>query len=295
MFELGAAAALAAELPGWSPHRCVRIVGTSAGAVVGALLAFGVDPAGVPDALASGASHPLAFRRGQFSRFPWGTHLRSAFRRRLSAGAFTNAGIEELVRRVAAQAGREDRFEALPVPLRVVATELDRGERVVFGEDGSVPVSAAVRASGAIPVYFEPVSVGNRDFIDGQILDPLHLDLAAVTGVRRIVAVSALTVYRRPADGVRVRSLGPGAISDQSARVAAAVKLAAARERLAREHPGIAVDLIAPEASEVGTLLRTRFSRDFATAAWKLGYEAALRTLRTAREGILECMGETST
>jgi NTE family protein len=285
LFELGAVAALAASLPGWSLSRTARVVGTSAGAVVGALLAFGVDPATVPSVIDAGDGAPLSFRRRDFSRVPWGSHLRSLAGGRVPSGFFSNAGLENLIRRVARGQGREDRFDALKIPLVVVATDLDTGERAVFGPGPGepTPVSAAVRASGAIPVFFLPVRIGDRDHIDGQIVDPLHLDLAAPPEVRGVIAVSALTPYRRPPGGERVRSLGPAAISDQSARVSAAVKVAAARARLARERPDLPLLMIAPEAEEAGELLAARFDRRFAHRAWRLGYRAASRSL--AREG----------
>jgi NTE family protein len=281
MFELGAAAALVGGLRGWSLDRSARVVGTSAGAVVGALLAFGIDPAAIPGELDSGDGASLVFRRRDFSRVPWGSHLRSLLGGRLPSGFFTNAGLEALVRRAARRQGIEDRFDALPVPLLIPATDLDSGERTVFGPGPgeTTPVSAAVRASGAIPVFFEPARIGERDLIDGQIVDPLHLDLAAPPGVRVVIAVNALTPYRRSPRGIRVRSLGASAVSDQSARVSAAVKLAAARARLARERPEAALLEIAPEPDEAGALLAARFSRRFARDAWEKGFRAATRAL----------------
>jgi len=90
--------------------------------------------------------------------------------------------------------GLEDRFDALPQQLVVPAIDLDWGERVVFGAPGqrSAAVSSAVAASCAIPQWFRPVTIGDRDLIDGGIADLLNLDLALRPGVREILAIHAV-------------------------------------------------------------------------------------------------------
>ena len=80
----------------------------------------------------------------------------------LPSGLYTGGGIESYLHRVLEEPGRSDDFTR--ARLRAVP-DRDRprhGERVVFGADGldDVPISTAVRASGALPMVYTPVRVG---------------------------------------------------------------------------------------------------------------------------------------
>src|SRR5262245_11483807 len=162
LYNFGAVYGLEAGLPNWRAVRSERIVGTSAGAVVGAILAFGMDPAQVSAGFENGGKGSLRFGRRGFYGGPW------RGRGPLLSGAFTNSGLERFIERAAAMAGCATRFEDLKAPLLIPATDVDTGERVVFGPSGAgLPtVSRAVRASSAIPATFRPVTVGDRTFID---------------------------------------------------------------------------------------------------------------------------------
>ncbi len=68
------------------------------------------------------------------------------------------------------------RFEDLPIPLRVVATDFWKGEEVVFS---SGDIAQAVRASISIPGVFQPYELGGRVLVDGGVVNPVpfeHLD-----------------------------------------------------------------------------------------------------------------------
>src|SRR5437899_715802 len=87
----------------------------------------------------------------------------------LGGGGFTGGGIETCLREVLSEPGRTDDFRQLESELYITATDLDTCERVVFGVEGSdaVPISTAVRASGALPMVYAPVRVEERELIDG--------------------------------------------------------------------------------------------------------------------------------
>ncbi|HET9316091.1 MAG TPA: patatin-like phospholipase family protein, partial [Vicinamibacteria bacterium] len=80
------------------------------------------------------------------------------------------------------------RFDGLRVPVRVLATDVDTGEAVVFREGD---VREAVRASCSFPGVFPPMVVGGRRLYDGGITEqvPVRLarDMAGENGV--VVAV----------------------------------------------------------------------------------------------------------
>jgi NTE family protein len=68
-----------------------------------------------------------------------------------------------------------DDFAALRIPLRLVATDYDSWEEVMFD---SGALRQAVAASLAIPTLFRPVRFDGRLFIDGGATNPLPVDHA---------------------------------------------------------------------------------------------------------------------
>lgn len=63
-------------------------------------------------------------------------------------------------------------FDQLKIPLAVVATDIERGEKVVFNTGN---VAQAVRASVSIPGIFNPVNDGDRLLVDGAVLERVPL------------------------------------------------------------------------------------------------------------------------
>lgn len=77
-------------------------------------------------------------------------------------------------------------IEQMRLPLGIVATDLDSGEPILFrvGDTG-----AAVRASSAVPAVFQPVRIGNREFVDGGLVSPVPVRFARQMGATLVVAV----------------------------------------------------------------------------------------------------------
>ena len=69
-------------------------------------------------------------------------------------------------------------IESLPIPCSIVATDMISSDEVVF-RSGSL--FEAVRASISIPLFFQPVQMGQRLLIDGGILNPLPLHIVSRT------------------------------------------------------------------------------------------------------------------
>src|SRR5580658_8442915 len=115
----------------------------------------------------------------------------------LPSGLYTGAGIESYLREVLSEPGRTDDFGELGCELYLTATDLDSCERVVFGVDGSrdVPISTAVRASGALPMVYTPVRVHDRELIDGGMMSTTNLDLAIQAGAKLVVVINPIVPY----------------------------------------------------------------------------------------------------
>lgn len=131
------------------------IVGTSFGAVVGALYAAGHSVAQLRhDASVMRRRHLLP------QLLDFGLHRAALFEgRRLEA--YFDALTE----------GRT--FSDLDIPMIIVATDVDTGERVLLKE-GSL--ARALRASTAMPGVFWPVEVNGRRLVDGGLGAPVPLE-----------------------------------------------------------------------------------------------------------------------
>ncbi len=115
----------------------------------------------------------------------------------LPSGAYTGAGIEQYLHSVLSEPGRSDAFGELRRELYLTATDLDTCERIVFGADGydDVPISTAVRASGALPMVYAPVQVKGRELVDGGIVSTTNLDIAVEAGAKLVVVINPLVPF----------------------------------------------------------------------------------------------------
>jgi NTE family protein len=77
-------------------------------------------------------------------------------------------------------------IEELKIPLAIVATDLMKGERVVF-RDGSI--TDAVRASISIPGILVPEKKDGRLLVDGGVIDRLPVSVAREMGADIVIAV----------------------------------------------------------------------------------------------------------
>ena len=92
---------------------------------------------------------------------------------------------EALARYVNTQVGGKS-IEQMKIPLGIVATDLRTGEAVTFrrGNTGS-----AVRASSAVPAVFQPVRIGEREYVDGGLVSPVPVKQAREMGANVVIAV----------------------------------------------------------------------------------------------------------
>jgi NTE family protein len=77
-------------------------------------------------------------------------------------------------------------IESMPLPLGIVATDLNSGESILFrrGDTGS-----AVRASSAVPAVFQPVRIAGHEYVDGGLVSPVPVRSARQMGAELVIAV----------------------------------------------------------------------------------------------------------
>lgn len=148
------------------------VVGTSAGSVVGALYASGMSGFELQN---------LALQMKEDLLADWTLPNR---------GVLKGAALQDFIN----QNVKNLPIQKLPKPLGVVATDLQSGERALFryGNTGM-----AVRASSAVPGWFQPVEIGSRDYVDGGLTSPVPAQSARTMGADFVIAVDISNVSRR--------------------------------------------------------------------------------------------------
>jgi NTE family protein len=140
------------------------VSGTSAGSVVGALYASGMDPFQLQE---------RAFGLDESS-------IRDV--RLFSGGLVQGQALQDYVNRLV----EHHPIEQLRLPFAAVATRLEDGQRTVFvrGNTGQ-----AVRASSSVPGVFEPVEIRGKHYVDGGVVSPVPVDAARQLGADFVIAV----------------------------------------------------------------------------------------------------------
>ncbi len=110
----------------------------------------------------------------------------------LPAGLFSLSRFERFLSDFYLRRDVPNVFFAMKRKLFIVAHDLDSGDRVLFGSEGfeNIPVSLACAASCALPLFFSPVRIGARHYIDGGLCELAHLDVARKAGARLTVVVN---------------------------------------------------------------------------------------------------------
>jgi NTE family protein len=80
-------------------------------------------------------------------------------------------------------------FEQLRVPLTVVATDLNAGKPATFRSGELTP---ALLASTAIPGLFPSVQIGEREYLDGGVVNNTPLNVAVEGGAKQGLAISLM-------------------------------------------------------------------------------------------------------
>jgi NTE family protein len=173
------------------------IVGTSAGSIVGARLALGVDlaetvravgqplpieagvGAAITDLMTAWADAASRAQTPEQTRIELGKLALDADT--VAEGDFTGAEV------FAQLAGRD-----WPASFRCTAIDTGTGELRVWDAEAGAPLDRAVASSCAVPMVFPPVTIDGTRFMDGGMRTPLNADLAA--GHDAVIVVSCLAM-----------------------------------------------------------------------------------------------------
>ncbi len=124
------------------------ISGTSAGSLAGAFYADGYSPKEIIELF-----DDVKFRELVTTAIP-----RNGFFKMNGLGDFLAKHL------------RAKTFEELKTPLRVMVSDIEKGEKVLFDQGELIP---PILASCAFPIMFEPIKIGERHFVDGGLFENL--------------------------------------------------------------------------------------------------------------------------
>jgi len=110
---------------------------------------------------------------------------------------FDNAPLERYLHSIFRSRARTDDFRRLRSRLFVVATNLNTGSAVAFGDQrhDRVPISRAVAASAALPGLYAPVEIDGQPYVDGALIRTMHASLALEAGCDLLICINPLVPF----------------------------------------------------------------------------------------------------
>ena len=224
-YEVGTLHAISESFEGIDLTNLDMYVGVSSGAMIAAGLANGIDTTDMGVVFIHNASveHPVrpglflrpAFREFlgrigsvpglaadilmQYLRDPgkdWAEAI-DPLGRLLPTGLCDNRPFEQFLAQLFTGHGRTNDFRKLRRSLYIVATELNSGYSVRFGEPGfeHVPISRAIQASTALPGLYPPVPIDGHTYVDGALMRTMNASLLLDEGADFVICINPLVAF----------------------------------------------------------------------------------------------------
>ena len=321
IYEVGALLALAESLEGIDVNELDVYVGVSSGGFVAAALANGISPAQMYrlfiDDGADAVLAPALFLRPAFGEFGRRAlsmprlfacaaldFLRQPFRRGALAsfaalgrtvptGLFDQRAIDAFLVRLFAAGRRSNDFRTLERKLFLVATNLDTGKAVTFGESGfdHVPINKAIAASAALPGLFLPVEIDGEHYVDGALNKTLHASVALDQGVDLLLCVNPLVPFDASSAArhgrLTVEKINHGGLPLVLAQAFRAImhsRMQAGMEKYRRQYPHADILLFEPDREDADMFFVSIFSYSHRRRLCEAAYHKTRRRLLAQRE-----------
>ncbi|NJD31836.1 MAG: lectin subunit beta [Gammaproteobacteria bacterium] len=298
-YEVGALHAIAEALDGIELTRLDMYVGVSSGAMISAGLANGFDTTDMGLVFIHNASSEYPAGPGLFLQPAFAEYLRriagmpglvadivtqylrdprkgwaealDPLGRLLPPGLFDNRPMERFLRHIFTTQGRTNDFRELERKLYIVATELNSGDSVRFGEKGfdHVPISRAIQASTALPGLYPPVQVDGGTYADGALMRTMNaavlMDAGAdlVICINPLVAFDASSVPRRRGHDRRQLNLTRGGfptVMSQTFRAMIQSRMLVGMRTYKLDYPDTDVLLFEPDRGDEAVFFKNPFS-----------------------------------
>jgi NTE family protein len=329
IYEIGALCALDEALDGLDFTQLTGYVGVSAGGFIAAGLANGMTPRELCAAFIDNDSSDGVdlFHSSLLMRPAWGEYLHRlaalpslaaqaalhlCFRRRsllealeclgraLPSGLLSGAAMQRQLARLFSAPGRSNDFRQLERKLVLVATDLDSGEALPFGQPGldDVPISLAVQASAALPGLYAPVPVKGRMCVDGALKKTLHATVLLDEGLDLLICLNPLVPFDAT-HATRHKLLGSGdmriprlvdgglpVVLSQTFRSLIHSRLELGLKGYAQSHPATDILLFEPDPRDPEMFLANSFSVSTRRRLAEHAYQCTRELLRSRRSSL---------
>jgi NTE family protein len=174
----------------------------------------------------------------------------------------------------------ENDFRRVAAHILLTACDVDGRGRTVFGRGhrDDVPISKAVAASCCVPGLFRPYPIGDRFYIDGEVVRTLSADLAAEAGADVVIVSNIYRPMRTAPDRPTIARRGLMRVINQSLSIVLDEKERRGLDLYHRLYPNVTFLNISPDIGHIGFL-------DFFAARQLVmrGYRSALTELVAAK------------
>ncbi len=328
IYEIGALCALDEAFVGLDLTQLSGYVGVSAGGFVAAGLANGMSARDLcasfientsknndlfspsllmkpawEEYIKRAAALPSLSAQAAYQYFVKGRSRMAAFERlgrALPAGLFSGQAMQERLALIFSEPGRTNDFRKLKRKLVLVATDLDSGDAVPFGEPGldDVPISLAVQASAALPGLYAPVEINGRTCVDGALKKTLHASVLLDDGLDLLICLNPLVPFdatRAPRHRVlgsnderipRLIDGGLPVVLSQTFRSLIHSRLELGMKGYAQTHPQTDILLFEPDHRDAELFLANTFSWSQRRALAEHAYQRTREMLRSQRSTI---------
>jgi len=319
IYEIGALRALDEALEGLDLNDLSVYVGVNSGSFVAANLANQMTPAQMCRIFVRNEDdvhpfHPAVFYRPAFSEymnrfravpkllFNAGINLLSnpndqsilesltVLADAIPSGIFDNDGFHQYVSRTYSSLGRTNDFSQLRKRLIILATDLETGQTVRFGNENqkNIPISKAIQSSMASPGIYKPVEVNGHYYVDGTLNKGMHTSVAIDHGADIVFAINPVVpidVQQAVATGTMVREelVGSGMpkVLSQSYRTMVHSRLSSGLNAIERDYPGRSVLLFEPARDDADLFFSSVFSFKARKMMCERAYQLTRENLRT--------------
>ncbi len=324
IYEIGAMHALDEALDGFDLTQCGAYVGVSAGAFLTSCLANGLhtDPQERAIVKREPGEHPFvpeiffrpAFKEIGKRALKTPALLAGALKayvtrrekrlidaltnlgRTLPTGIFDSGPVRDYVASIFALKNRTDDFNQLGCRLTVVATDLESGEAMLFGNLGwrHVPISVAVQASTALPGLYPPVEINGRHYVDGILLKTMHASVTLEAGAELVFCINPLVpvdtrkaVQQNLLRRAPVMRRGLPSVLSQTVRTMIHSRMSLGLKAYERIYPDADVILIEPPREDYEDFFSNIFSFSSRRSVCEHAYDATRQSL-LARCDVIE-------
>ena len=325
LFEVGALTSLDDLLgESFTTNDFDMYVGVSAGSAVAALLAQGVKPEEILETNLSG-KRPYYFDHRDIFRPAIGEGVKTIWRATkqlipllrlyarnyqemtfidlldkaqdaLPSGIYRLEPFAKYLEKTFMAKGLGLQFADLRKDLYIPAIDLESTESVIFGDEGwrDISIAQAVTASSAAPIYFCPVRIEGRDYIDAGIGRPAFFDLAVDKRVDLLVMINPMVRIPLPSSSwlesaaitrpCRLRDKGFLTIGEQAGRINLDARISQALAMFRHDYPDKDLLTITPGPHDALLFERSFLSYQDRVHLLRAGYLSVVTLVRESYE-----------